>query len=116
MQMTRLAEVKAERDAIRRELDDTQMCAMLALRDSADHVEHIDDATIPTARYVISAYGLTRANGGYVVIRFVCPGQNDSFRFHAFDSWRADIADAIDLEFKIAAERIGMARNRLAGV
>lgn len=106
--MTRLAEVKAERDAAKRDLSITEIAAMLAIRDAADHTERVDDSD-GSSHYVISAYGLTRHDGGYLMIRFVCRGQKDTIRFHAFDTWRRSIAP----DFAIAAERIATTQYRL---
>lgn len=103
--MTRLAEVKAERDEATRNAWTQHMCLVLALTTCPDHVERVrlpnDDY-----RYVISAYGLARADGGYVVTRGIYPGQRDSIQGYRWDDWRVQ-REGAPVEFRIAAERIG---------
>lgn len=103
--MTRLAEVKAERDKAISEGWTQHMCLVLALTEKPDHVERV---RLPNDeyRYEISAYGLTRADGGYIVTRGVYPGQRDSIHGYRWDDWR-QLQQGAAVEFRIAAERIG---------
>lgn len=108
--MTRLAEVKAERDAAKTEAWVNHMALLLALTDKPDHVERVP---IPndTFRYVITAYGLTRADGGYVIVRGICKGQRDTISAYQLDDWTRQLADWRP-EFRVAAEHITTVRYR----
>lgn len=108
--MTRLAEVKAERDRYKHRADVTEIGASLALTTKPDHVERFRDDD-GSGRYVIAAYGLMRADGGYVTVRFSVAGQRDSVYLYLFDEWREMIRGT--REFAVAAERIAVARYRL---
>ena len=83
--MTRLAEVKAERDREHRRADLLLTALNLVLRDKPDGVERVHDDDGCT--YIYKAYGLTRADGGIIVQQFVCKatGQADSFDACYFD-------------------------------
>lgn len=68
-------------------LSTTEIAATLALTTKPDYKVTVRDEYDRKAKYVISAYGLTRANGGFVTVRFICPGQRDSVSFASFDQW-----------------------------
>ena len=109
------AEIQAEMNALARESWVNHMCLSLALTTKPDHIERFRETHGP-ARYVVSAYGLTRGDGGYVVTRFVHPGQRDSIRAYTVDGFRATFADLHDAStqpFRIAAERIAATQYRL---
>mgnify|MGYP001566278581 CR=1 FL=1 len=109
--MTRLAEVKADRDAETRRADLFLTALHLTQTTKADHVERISERDSP-GRYVIEAYGLTRAHGGILVTRFVYPSQLDSIRADYLDQW-ADGLPGMPVEFRSAGERFRMTRDRL---
>jgi hypothetical protein len=113
--MTRLAEVKAERDALARDAEVARMILWLSVTESAQHVEHFKETSGP-GRYVVSGYGLDRADGGYVVVRFIFPGQHDSVSGYRFDTWADSLREStLDsmVPFRIAADRITSARYRI---
>lgn len=109
--MTRLAQVKQERDAAKADAWTQHMCLMLALTTTPQHTERVD---IPgdQYRYVIDAYGLDRCTGGYVVVRGIYPGQQDTIRAYLFDQWKAEQQPNL-VQFRVAAERIDAARTRI---
>jgi len=88
--MTRLAEVKAERDREKARGDLYMTALNLALRESPDAVARWSEGD--GCSYTLSLFGATRADGGIVVQRFVCrrTGQADSFDAGYFDVWKAD--------------------------
>jgi hypothetical protein len=87
------------------------MCLTLALTTEPQHTERID---IPGDAYhnIVTAYGLDRCSGGYVIVRGIYPGQQDSVRGYLFDQWKAE-QQSNRIQFRIAAERIDAARHRL---
>lgn len=109
--MTRLAEVKQERDTAKSDAWTQHMCLLLSLTEKPQHTERF---SIPgdTFRYVIKAYGLTRADGGYVVIRGIHPGQRDNISGYRFDDWMSQ-SEHWHVSFRIAGEHIAATRNRL---
>lgn len=110
--MTRLAQVKAERDEAKREAWTQHMALLLSLTSKPDHVERFKMAGDAHSQYRVSAYGLSRADGGYVVIRRSYPGQRDDITAFRFEDWRRmDFSYLV--EFGITAERIGITQNRL---
>ena len=86
--MTRLAEVKAERDREKGRANLYMVALNLALRESPDAIARWSEGD--GCSYVLRAYGLTRADGGIVVQRFVCrrTGQADSYDAGYFEEWR----------------------------
>ena len=113
--MTRLAEVKAERD------DKAQRASMLetllhvVLSESAQHVEYFNDEY---GHYAVKAYRLTGCAGGFVVVQFT----DDSKAFPTstqgwiFDDWQSGLQENHSehtLPLRIAAERIALKRNQL---
>ncbi len=104
---TRLAQVKAELHTMEDRMWTEHMCLYLALTTEAQWSARVDDPTC--GHYVIDGYGLKRADGGYVVIRFVHPHQTDSIRAFRADVW---IRDAMD-PFHIAASQLNTARYNL---
>ena len=106
--MTRLSEVKAERDRAAR----TAHIYLMAL--------HLSQTTTPDAsetvclgddRYRIDVYGSDRADGGIVVQRFIHPGQSDTIDAWYYDEWRQGCRDRIGLStetsaFAVAADQL----------
>lgn len=70
---------------LRHGLSVTEIAATLAITTKPDFREIVRD---DRDRYIVSAYGLTRSCGGYITIRFVCPGQRDTMYFHLFEEWK----------------------------
>jgi len=102
-------DLKAAAETLKRQLFATEIAAMLALRSKPDHVERVKDPH--GGRYIVKAYGLTRADGGYVTVCFRCKGQADSYGFHRFEDWRE--RELIGGLFSVAAERIATVQHRL---
>lgn len=107
--MTRLAQVKAELAAVTRESWANHMALTLALTEKPDHTEKF---RLDSWRYVVRAYGLKRADGGYVVVRGSYVGQRDSIHAYHFLDCAEKFASS-PVEFKIAIERIGVAQRKL---
>lgn len=108
--MTPLARAKAAAETLKSQLFATEIAATLALRSKPDHVERVKDTGgTKGAHYIIKAYGLARADGGYVTVCFRCPGQADSYGFHRFDDWYG----RNNPFFAVAADRIEIARSKL---
>lgn len=84
--MTTLARAQHERDTFRRQLQATEIAATLALTAKPQHTSRIRDAGGGT--YIVRAYGLTRADGGYLVTTFRCKGQSDSVSFHSLETFK----------------------------
>lgn len=116
--MSRLADVKAERDQQQRRGDLYLTALQLVLREKPDAIETwaIDDC-----QYVWRAYGLLRADGGIVVQRFRCKrtGQADSFEAVYLEDlrWRQQqeppsLTEA-DLAERRASERIRLKQIEL---
>ena len=108
--MTRFAQMKAVAETLKSQLFTTEIAATLALTSKPDYTERVKDiGGTKGAHYIIKAYGLTRADGGYVTVCFKCPGQNDSYGFFRFDEWYG-FKNPL---FAGAAERVSRARYRL---
>lgn len=112
--MTRLAEVKAQRDRAESYASISRICLQLALTSKPDHVERFREVG-NVGRYVITAYGLTRADGGYVIVRFIHPNQTDTVAGYLFDDWRTGFSHGLktDYPFLVAANAISIERSRL---
>jgi len=83
---TALARARAETAQAREQLAITEIAALLALTSAPDYQERINEEF--GTYYTVKAYGLHRADGGYVTITFTAPGQRDTIRFYRFDGWR----------------------------
>lgn len=104
---------KAAIAAIERRLSHTEIAASLALTSKPDYRATFRDF-YSHGSYLISAYGLTRCDGGYITIRFRYKGQKDSVFFHLFDDWRQhSSSDPCDRHFRQAAEQIAYRRDAL---
>ena len=68
----------------------------------------------------VSAYGLTRCDGGTIITRYVHSGQRDSITAERFDdfrtTYRGESATRYALPFVIAAERFSVLQTRLLSV
>jgi len=102
----RLAEMRERVEQLKRTLSSTEIAASLALTTKPDYREVIRDDYDKRAKYDIRAYGLTRCDGGYVIVRFSCPGQRDSVSFHLFDTWNEHAFGSVAQQ--IANKRIEM--------
>ena len=85
---TPLMQARAERDRARAQLSITEIAASLALQYEPNATQTVRDPHEKGSWYRVDAYGLTRHDGGYVVIRFHSPtNTQDSIRFDLFDRW-----------------------------
>lgn len=109
--MTRLAQLKAAAEILKTQLFATEIAATLALRGKPDFVQRVKDPS--NGRYVVKAYGLSRADGGYVTVCFQCKGQKDSYGFHRFEEWRQRESRGL---FAVAAGRIAMMQHRMLDI
>lgn len=109
--MTRLAEVKAERDAAQRTANLYLTAVNLISREQPTVTETVK---LGDDYYVLEVYGADRADGGVLVHTFQHPGQADSVSVDYFDSWRADVRSRVGhsaecTAFAIAADRLTLA-------
>ena len=118
--MTRLAEVKAERDRIDHERWATQLALTCVVRHELCDYSEIVQEHNGTSRWKIAAYRLTAAHGGVLILEYRADGQRPSVTAVYFDEWatqwRGRMGDPYALPFILAAEHVSNARNRLLAV
>lgn len=114
--MTRLAEVKLELAEANKRASLFMEALHLALTTKPDAIEKFktpDNA----GRYEVSAYGLMRASGGVVIIKFIHEGQNDTISAVSFDDFRNDYREAAAvtpsaLPFALAAHHFAIRQQK----
>jgi len=106
--MTRLATVKAERDAAQQRSQLYLLAITLIDRRQPDAIERVQ---LGDDQYVLSVYAAMSAHGGVMIQRFAHPGQADSLSVEYFDSWRSAVRSRVGLSadctaFAVAADRL----------
>jgi hypothetical protein len=115
--MTRLAEIKIERDRAEQRAH-LYACALQLVLTSDAHAS--ETIRLDGDRYTLTVYGSDRADGGTLIERFTHSGQGDSVQAFGFEGWAREAKSRVGLSeqstaFAIAAEHLerAIARRRI---